>query len=211
MHGGGGRAAKKAAVTVIVDALEQPLVVRGGRPVFAFETTGSDSWPVWDRCISLRGGPKFHLGNVCNTCYFFFSRISDGTPDTEPGQTIARQLNAGISALSDAPIQEIAGYLPDGDYQVVLSIGTPHLVHPGDPNDFFAVEQAQLRRADNGLLPHGFNAPRRRPSLLRICCAGNIAGASAAEHGTSISGGPWQRRNSARGIYFRRQGTRVLR
>jgi hypothetical protein len=143
---------------VIVDVSE-PLIVTGARPVFEFQTTGSDTWPTWDRFIALRGGLKFHIGNICNTCDFFFQRLSDAFPDTRPGAGVATTLNAGVADLRGAPVGDISPMLPDGAYRVALSRGVPQLVHPGAPSDFFASEQVELWKADPTILRDGLHDP----------------------------------------------------
>ena len=143
---------------MIVDVSE-PLIVTDARPVFEFQTTGTDAWPTWDRFISLRGGLKFQIGNICNTCDFFFQRLSDALPDTRPSRDIATTLNAGVANLRSIPVGEILPMLPDGAYRVALSRGVPRLVRPGAPGDYFADEQVELWKADPTMLRDDLHDP----------------------------------------------------
>ena len=113
----------------------------------AFETTGTTSWPTWDRFISIDGKPAYHIGNICNTCYFFFERL-EGANRSISANDVADELASGLTSL-DAPVVEIVGSgLPQGRYVACLLDISTQLVTPGSESDYFAHEQVALWGVD---------------------------------------------------------------
>jgi hypothetical protein len=146
---------------VITEFLAERIVVGDSRPAFEFHTTGSSSWPIWDRFITFEKNLKFHIGNVCNTCDFFFTRVSDGVLESESSARIAGLLNAGDVRLNDISISEITSFLPSGPYYAAVSVGVPEFVRPGGTRDFFSHEQFELRKAAE---PPMFSEPPHVPA-----------------------------------------------
>ena len=127
-----------------LEAAKEPVTVTDSRPVFQFNSTGTKSWTRWDRFIVLNDEPAFHIGNICNTCDFFFKRLAVPPQSIDTPADIAALLNSGLKTLEDSPCRQIAAVLPRGRYQPVLSSGVPRHVRPGDDNDYFVREQVAL-------------------------------------------------------------------
>lgn len=128
--------------------------INNSTSILSFETEGSAAWPIWDRYISIDGKKAFEIGNICETCEFYFKRLEGANRSIEP-EALTSALNAGLSGLDDGLISDVSTLLPSGGYRVLLSEVTPKLVTPGDPDDYFVDEQVQSWGLDGFYnLPH---------------------------------------------------------
>lgn len=114
--------------------------IEGSKSIISFETTGSDTWKIWDRYLCVEGKKAYHIGNICGTCAFFFERMDGANQSINPEKVI-NSLNAGIEQLDDELLQKLQEIFPDGEYVVLLSKINPTLARPGDKNDYFAHEE----------------------------------------------------------------------
>ena len=112
-----------------------------------FETTGGGSWEVWDRYLTLDGKQAYHIGNVCNTCNFFFERLEGATRSVAASE-VADELASGVSSLADSVVTSWGRALPEGEYAACLFEARPALVAPGSEADYFAHEQIDLWGVD---------------------------------------------------------------
>jgi hypothetical protein len=119
------------------------ITVRHSKSPLAFAKKGGGAWEVWDRYITLDGKDAFHIGNVCGTCGFFFRRLEGAGRNLNPGDLQA-QLSAGLNELTGSHISLLSELLPDGAYDFMLLSTTPHMVTPGDADDYFCHEQKAL-------------------------------------------------------------------
>src|ERR1700754_356903 len=95
-----------------------------------FGTEGGGSWAVWDRYILLDGKRAYHIGNICNTCSFFFERM-DGANDRVEIASTAEALRNGLSSVSDPVVNQIGIGLPADEYLIMLLEMKPELARLG--------------------------------------------------------------------------------
>jgi hypothetical protein len=110
-----------------------------------FATTGTKN--VWDRFISIDGKPAYHVGNVCNTCAFFFERL-EGANRSISEIAAVEELASGLRSLDDHAVRLIGHHLPNGRYVACLMDIFVQLVSPGSESDYFAQEQISLWGVD---------------------------------------------------------------
>jgi hypothetical protein len=108
-----------------------------------FETTGDDSWEVWDRFIAVNGQNIYHIGNVCGTCFFFFKRLNDSKKSINPKATIDK-LNIGLTSIDGNTIDILRELIPNGNYEIALLTIKPKFSVAGEAKDYFAKEQVDL-------------------------------------------------------------------
>jgi hypothetical protein len=112
-----------------------------------FETEGGGGWKVWDRYLTLEGKRAYHIGNVCNTCSFFFERL-EGANSSVTATGVAEELRSGLASLTDAMVEAWGHVLPARDYVVCLFDVHPDLVVPGSETDYFTHEEVELWGVD---------------------------------------------------------------
>jgi len=119
------------------------ITVNNPNSILSFENKGGGAWKIWDRFLCVEGKPAYHIGNVCGTCEFFFTREEGANRKVSPMQVSAR-LRAGLQSLDAQLTQDIASILPSGTYRVSLLMCTPELTRPGAEKDYFSHEQVDL-------------------------------------------------------------------
>lgn len=87
--------------------------VAKSRSPLAFERRGPETNPGFDRYVVLRGERAFHIGNVCDTCEFFFERL-DGASDKASPEGVAARLRKGVDDLDGELVQAVTPALPVG-------------------------------------------------------------------------------------------------
>ena len=112
-----------------------------------FETKGGGAWKVWDRYLFLNDKPAYHIGNICETCTFFFERLEGANASINPEQVV-EQLAQGIDSIDNKAIEEIKPIIPNGGYLVSLLTVQPSLTQPASKQDYFSVEQIELWGVD---------------------------------------------------------------
>ncbi len=128
--------------------------IEQSRSPLSFVGGGGDTSPQWDRYLAIDGKKAFHIGNVCETCAFFFERMEGAQQSVDP-KDVAGTLEAGVTALDPNFLDLLERIIPSGEYRVLLSRVTPRLVTPGDESDYFTHEQLSLWAADPvGGSPH---------------------------------------------------------
>lgn len=127
-----------------------------------FVTEGGDTWPVWDRYLTLDGKKAFNLGNICQTCEYLFERM-DGANKSINFESTVDALATGIRSISGSAVTQIGDGLPKDNYEVCLLDATLHLVRPGDPDDYFVKELVALWGIEKFWdLPHNPRVPYYR-------------------------------------------------
>jgi len=106
----------------------------------AFTRTAGGNWPAWDRFLTVDGKPAYHIGNICNTCEFFFERLEGATHSISPEQ-LGAALAAGKPPMTRSWVEKVGALLPVGDYIPFYSQLPLRLVRPGEPGDYYANEQ----------------------------------------------------------------------
>lgn len=119
------------------------LNISASQSIIGFEKVGSGQWPVWDRYLTIEGKRAYHIGNICDTCAFFFERL-EGANQSISATTVVERLRVGLTMLDTTLIQSIQKILPVGEYRVSLLDMMPHLVAPGTEDDYFVREQVDL-------------------------------------------------------------------
>lgn len=113
----------------------------------AFERIGPETNPGFDRYLTLGGQRAYHVGNVCDTCEFFFERLEGANDKVSPSE-MGDRLRHGVGTLNDELLRAIGRALPVGEYMAMLLELTPRIVQPGDAGDYFTHEQADLWGTD---------------------------------------------------------------
>jgi len=132
---------------------DQPMPLGSDSSVIGFETAGG-GWPVWDRYLTLAGRRAYHIGNICNTCAFFFTRM-EGANQSISTEEVADRLEAGIQELDHPWLERVGRILPAGRYFPWLHMVRATRVTLGTPHDYFATDQVLLWGIDPFCgLPH---------------------------------------------------------
>lgn len=146
---------------------QQSIEVSGSDSILGFATTGGGAWQIWDRYLTVYGKKAYHIGNICNTCTFFFERL-EGANKNISADAIAGALQVGIARLDADVVAALTKILPNEKYQMLLLRVLPQQVQLGGAGDYFSHEQIALWGMDGFWgLPH---SPKiqyyRLPDLL---------------------------------------------
>jgi hypothetical protein len=109
----------------------------------ALRRSGPEAYPGFDRYLLLDERRAYHVGNVCDTCEFFFERL-EGADDKVSPEEVGERLRRGVDALDDELLRVAGDALPRGQYRAMLIDVIPELVQPGDERDYFSHEQVEL-------------------------------------------------------------------
>lgn len=93
--------------------------------------------------LTIKGKKAFHIGNICNTCSFFFERL-EGAATSINAEEVIKQLNGGLTNLEPTVVQALERIMPKGKYIVLLQTVRPMLTQPGEKHDYFSNEQVML-------------------------------------------------------------------
>ncbi len=113
---------------------------RKSRSKLGFTTTGGSTGDGWDRFISLGDEQLFHLGNICDTCEFFFRRTTDRIIPSLEIERIRAQLESGLDRISDTALA-FTDIIPNGNYIVALFRAQPRKAGTDQMPDYFTHEQ----------------------------------------------------------------------
>ncbi len=128
--------------------------VNKSNSIIAFTTTGNENWKVWDRFLTIEGMPAYHIGNVCDTCEFFFERLEGANRSISPVE-ISEKFENKLLGLDSSLLDKIKLILPVGEYVAMLLDVAPQKVSLGSDNDYFTNEQTKLWGIDGFWgLPH---------------------------------------------------------
>ncbi|MBK8221727.1 MAG: hypothetical protein IPK73_11945 [Candidatus Obscuribacter sp.] len=123
---------------------ERQLTIRNEFPAVKFVRNLPKDSPIgWYRHLLVHDKPAYFLGNVCGSCSFLFQKEGTDTPKVDTAR-IAKELNSGLSSISDTVIEAARQILPSGEYQVYLLEVSPKLVESGAEEDYFSKEQPVL-------------------------------------------------------------------
>jgi hypothetical protein len=133
-----------------------------------FETQGGGAWNVWDRYLVLDNKRAYHIGNICETCTFFFERLEGANASVNPEQVV-EILAQGIDSLESPAIEDIKKIIPNGEYLVSLLTVKPDLTLPASEQDYFSVEQISLWGVDGFWgIPHHPKTEYYRASTMPL-------------------------------------------
>jgi hypothetical protein len=128
-------------MSVVLDRSE--IEAKNAHSIISFETKGGGQWKIWDRYLFLEGRPAYHIGNICDTCAFFFEREEGANQKVSPGK-VSNALRKGVRSLERELLEDVASILPNARYEVALLEFVPELITPGAPEDYFRREQIEL-------------------------------------------------------------------
>lgn len=109
----------------------------------AFALRNHGGMPLWYRALSIGGVDTFYVGNVCDTCAFFFERLSDPSLSGFAGD-LSATLERGLPVMQDEVVDRFKLLLPKSDYFAALLKVTPKRVRLRTREDYFAVEDVQF-------------------------------------------------------------------
>lgn len=130
----------------IEDKIEFKVVNTNSR--ITFETTGGGSWKIWDRYISVDNQKMYHIGNVCDTCEFFFIKQSKSIEIDFNQEHLVNSLNNGNFDLTKEKITDLSKIIPNGNYLVLKTMIKPEIVTRSSKNNYFKKEQRDTWRDD---------------------------------------------------------------
>jgi hypothetical protein len=112
----------------------------------SFEKTGGGSWEVWDRYISIDKQKLYHIGNVCDTCAFFFLKQEQSLDIDFNKDILIESLNTGKLEIKIETIEKLSKIVPNGSYLVLKTIIKPDIVTKESRNNYFTNEQRETWR-----------------------------------------------------------------
>lgn len=115
----------------------------GSNSPIEFVLHNVDGMPRWNRALSINGKATFHLGNVCETCAFFFERLSETTNQLEIGE-LRQGLENGMTEITASVSETLIQLMPKSDYTVVLLKVKPEQAVAGERSDYFASEDREF-------------------------------------------------------------------
>ena len=124
------------------------LNIANSNTVLGFETVGDGNWSVWDRYLTIEGKRAYHIGNICETCAFFFERLGGANQSVSPSE-VSGELKQGLKELDSTFLNKVMKIIPAGQYQVSLLKIVPQLVKLGSKADYFVSEQVDLWGIDS--------------------------------------------------------------
>ena len=128
------------------------------KTIISFEKSNKN----WNRFISIEGKRAYEIGNVCQTCAFYFERLEGANQKIEP-QEVIEKLNMGIQTIEDDLINKVSKIIPDGKYKIMLLEIEPKMVQLGTELDYFKNEQIKLWGLDGFWgIPHHPKIPYYR-------------------------------------------------
>ncbi|MGA9719485.1 MAG: hypothetical protein WBQ79_14485, partial [Acidobacteriaceae bacterium] len=95
------------------------------------------------RYLTLDGKRAYSLGINCQTCSFFFERMSGATHSVQI-QNTAEGLRRGVHSLDEEIVTTVGQGLPEGEYLVLLAETPVKLIRLGANDDYFVNEQVAL-------------------------------------------------------------------
>jgi hypothetical protein len=137
-------------------------------PRIAFATEGGGQWAEWDRFITLDGKKAYHIGNICETCTFFFERLEGANDRVSPAE-LSERLRRGLTRIDDDVVRTATAVLPKGKYRALLLRCLPRVVIPSKEGDYFFEEQVALWGIDGFWgVPHYTKVEYYRTPVLRM-------------------------------------------
>lgn len=124
-------------------------------PIALLEDGGTDAWGKWWRWLVIEGRKAYQLGNVCDTCDFWFERqdVEIKTPDLSDLKDL---LVAGVAKLDADTVETLSRVVPSGFYEILLLQSSVIGTAPGEKTDYFSAEQVENFGID-GFLGHPIN------------------------------------------------------
>ncbi len=116
------------------------MTIKKSKSPINYKTEGGEGYDIWDRFVTLDGANVFHIGNICETCEFFFERLQSPPPQKKLQQVVG-SLKEGVNNLGSEILDPIGQILPNGDYEILLKEIHPKLIELSGKEDYFFEEQ----------------------------------------------------------------------
>jgi len=119
---------------------------------------GGGAWKAFDRYLTVDGQKAYHIGNLCDTCEFFFER-KPGAGKVVDTSAVAKRLQDGLTNLEDLAVASLTAGLPAGEYIALLLETTLFAAEAGSKTDYFAHDHfaAHNKLDETYGEPHNFN------------------------------------------------------
>jgi hypothetical protein len=111
----------------------------GRQSLLSFVNKDIEGLVGWDRFLTFEGREAFHIGNVCDTCAFFFKRVEGATVDLHV-ENISERLSDGLTSLDTETVETLVQIMPKSHYIVGLFKLKPQPVSPRERGDYFSSE-----------------------------------------------------------------------
>ncbi len=111
-------------------------------PIALVEDGGNDAWGRWWRWLLIEGNKAYQLGNICDTCDFWFER-QDREIKTPELAELKSSLTAGVSRLDADAVEPLSRVVPSGSYELLLLQSSVISTAPGEKTDYFSNEQVE--------------------------------------------------------------------
>lgn len=109
----------------------------GQKSPLAFERRNDGALPLWNRVLTMHGTDAICVGNVCDTCGFFFENLAG--PNSKLGvRELRMELEQGAQDLDRTMLETLAQLMPRSTYTVAAIKIRPKLVAPRQHGDYFA-------------------------------------------------------------------------
>ena len=128
---------------------KKKIKIKRSKSKLGFAKTGGGSWKVWDRFITYDGQKLFHIGNVCGTCNFFFTRQENSLSKSIVSGNLVDRLNDGLIYVDLDIVKDYSLLFPNDTYEVLLLEIYPRLIFPNDTDDYFIKDLLQTWEGDD--------------------------------------------------------------
>lgn len=98
----------------------------------------------WERFLTIEGEKAFELGVNCDTCGYFFERLSGANRSSMAPSEISDRLRKGINKVDLPFVEDISNIIPVGEYITSLIEINPKIIQLGSQNDYFVKEQVDV-------------------------------------------------------------------
>lgn len=111
----------------------------GAKSPLTFTLKNWGGMPLWNRALTINGVDTFYVGNVCDTCGFFFEKLIGPNSGLEIDD-LRTKLEIGTADPSPEVLSTLAQLMPKSDYTVAILKVLPEHVRPLEREDYFARE-----------------------------------------------------------------------
>ena len=111
----------------------------GAKSPLKFALKNCGGMPLWNRALTINGVDAFYVGNVCDTCGFFFEKLIGPNSGLEIDD-LRTKLEIGTGNPSTEVLGTLAQLMPKSDYTVATLKVLPEHVRPLERGDYFAQE-----------------------------------------------------------------------
>lgn len=114
---------------------------RKSKSLLSFSFEGSGSWPEWYRFLTWDKQQLIKIGNICETCGFFFEHINEDKKPRYPLSDVRPELQDGLTDINYG-IKAFSRLVPKGNYMAMHMQLEPKSVRDGQVSNYFKDEYA---------------------------------------------------------------------